>query len=73
MPLKNTRFVVSSGNPFARSKRICWPNSEIVPVPVRSFLRLPSMRILRSESSYGIGMSVSGRGGIWVRIACSCS
>ena len=33
-----TRLVVTSGNPSARSKRICQPNSDSVPVPVRSLL-----------------------------------
>ena len=31
------------------------------------------LSILSLIHIYGIGMSVSGRGGIWVRIACSCS
>ena len=34
--LKCTRLVVSSGKDSARSKRICRPNTPVVPVPVRS-------------------------------------
>jgi hypothetical protein len=32
------------GKPSLRSKRIWWPNTEIVPVPVRSALRAPWSR-----------------------------
>ena len=38
-----TFLVVTSGKPAARSKRICWPNSDSVPVPVRSSLRTPAV------------------------------
>jgi hypothetical protein len=34
-PRQKTRLVVSSGKDVRRSKRICAPNREIVPVPAR--------------------------------------
>ena len=40
-----TFFVVTSGKPSARSKRIWWPNTQRVPVPVRSPFSAPSSRI----------------------------
>ena len=40
--LKCTFFVVTSGKPSARSKRIWYPNVLTVPVPVRSLLGAPS-------------------------------
>ncbi|AXU41121.1 hypothetical protein BC01_024 [Bacillus phage BC01] len=45
-------FVVNIGNPLDKSKRICAPNSERVPVPVRSPLRLPSFRTFAANSKY---------------------
>ncbi len=47
-----TFLVVTSGNPAARSKRIWWPNTERVPVPVRSALRWPWSRTCRMKSRY---------------------
>ena len=42
-------FVVSNGNPSAMSNRIWLPNTLMVPVPVRSVLVAPSVR-MRSRS-----------------------
>ena len=39
--LKCTFFVVTSGNPSDRSKRIWWPKTLTVPVPVRSPFGMP--------------------------------
>ena len=39
--LRCSFLVVTSGKPSARSKRIWWPNTLSVPVPVRSVLRTP--------------------------------
>ena len=39
--LRCTFLVVTSGKPSARSKRIWWPNTLRVPVPVRSLLATP--------------------------------
>ena len=36
MDLTCSFFVVSSGKPWRRSKRIWWPKTDNVPVPVRS-------------------------------------
>ena len=47
-----TFFVVTSGKPSLRSKRIWWPNTLFVPVPVRSPLVTPWSRTWRMKSSY---------------------
>jgi hypothetical protein len=44
MDLKCTRLVVISGKPAARSKRIWYPNTDNVPVPVRSGFAAPLRR-----------------------------
>src|SRR5262249_14646396 len=49
--LRCSFLVVVSGKPSARSKRIWWPNTDSVPVPVRSRFSAPSARI-RSISSW---------------------
>ena len=54
--LKCTRFVVTSGNPSARSNRNWRPNTLVVPVPVRSVLRVPCSSTSRSRSSYGVAI-----------------
>ena len=56
-----TFFVVSSGNPSARSNRIWWPNTLSVPVPVRSSLRTPVSRIRRTRSWYACTDAASRR------------
>ena len=43
-PFEEHRLVVSSGKYWDKSKRICCPNREIVPVPVRSDFNVPSVR-----------------------------
>ena len=53
-----TRFVVKSGNPFCKSKRIWYPNTLFVPVPVRSVLIVPSSKIFLSKSLYCFVISV---------------
>ena len=45
-------LVVTSGKPPARSKRIWWPNTDSVPVPVRSLLRTPWSSTWRIRSRY---------------------
>ena len=52
MLLKCTFFVVTSGKPSFRSKRIWWPNTLRVPVPVRSALATPCVNTWRMKSSY---------------------
>ena len=47
-----TFFVVTSGNPLDKSKRIWCPKIEVVPVPVLSPLKVPSSKIRRSKSWY---------------------
>ena len=47
-----TFLVVTSGKPSRRSKRIWWPNTLFVPVPVRSALVTPWSRTWRMKSSY---------------------
>src|SRR3954469_5468395 len=47
-----TFLVVTSGNPSARSKRIWWPKTESVPVPVRSDFSTPSSRTRDRRSRY---------------------
>ena len=49
---RKTFLVVSNGNPSPRSKRIWWPKTLRVPVPVRSPRTTPSSQILRSRSRY---------------------
>jgi leucyl aminopeptidase len=46
-------LVVSSGKPSARSKRICQPKTDSVPVPVRSVLGWPCSSTWRIRSRYG--------------------
>src|SRR5262245_40436887 len=50
--LVNTFLVVTSGKPSRRSKRIWWPNTLRVPVPVRSVLLTPCANTWRMKSSY---------------------
>src|SRR5690606_10156996 len=45
-------LVVTRGKPSARSKRIWWPNTLQVPVPVRSLLKVPDSRARRISSRY---------------------
>src|SRR5262244_1776603 len=45
-------LVVTSGKPSARSKRIWWPNTDSVPVPVRSRFSTPLVRIRSIRSRY---------------------
>src|ERR1051326_143701 len=45
-------LVVTSGNPWFRSNRIWWPNTESVPVPVRSCFSTPRPRIRSIRSRY---------------------
>ncbi|MCY1377221.1 hypothetical protein D9M69_647790 [compost metagenome] len=45
-------FVVSSGKPLDKSKRIWRPNTPRVPVPVRSSRRTPFSRMSRSRFRY---------------------
>ena len=47
-----TFLVVTSGKPSLRSKRIWWPNTLFVPVPVRSAFVTPWSRTWRMKSSY---------------------
>src|SRR5688572_23183623 len=49
---KCTFLVVTSGKPSLRSKRIWWPNTLLVPVPVRSALNTPWVSTWRMKSSY---------------------
>src|SRR5690349_18614314 len=50
--LRWTFLVVTSGNPSARSNRICQPKVLSVPVPVRSSLGRPWSRRWRISSKY---------------------
>ena len=52
MALRNTFLVVTSGKPSFRSNRIWWPNTLLVPVPVRSVLATPVVCTWRMKSSY---------------------
>src|SRR5579863_2846019 len=52
MDLKWSFLVVSAGKPSASGKRACAPNTESVPVPVRSALDLPLSSTSRSRSRY---------------------
>ncbi len=45
-------LVVTSGNPSLKSKRIWWPNTDRVPVPVRSVFSTPCSNTWRMKSSY---------------------
>src|SRR5262249_30511186 len=45
-------LVVTRGKPSARSKRIWWPNTDSVPVPVRSRFSTPLARIRSISSRY---------------------
>src|SRR6478736_4973607 len=45
-------FVVMAGKPSARSKRIWWPNTLSVPVPVRSDFSWPWVRTWSRRSRY---------------------
>src|ERR1041384_2028208 len=47
-------FVVSAGKLFCNGNRACAPNTENVPVPVRSALNLPCSITCRSNSRYWI-------------------
>ena len=49
---KWTFFVVTSGKPSLRSKRIWQPNTLLVPVPVRSAFATPCVATWRMKSSY---------------------
>ena len=53
---------VTSGKPSFRSKRIWWPNTLVVPVPVRSALYTPCVRTWRMKSSYWERIGRSGWG-----------
>ena len=50
--LRCSFLVVTSGKPCDRSNRIWWPNTESVPVPVRSAFFTPSSRMRWSRSWY---------------------
>src|SRR5687768_9174187 len=52
MDFRCTFFVVTSGKPSFRSKRIWWPKTLRVPVPVRSVLGVPCVCTWRMKSSY---------------------
>ena len=52
MERRCTFFVVTSGKPSLRSKRIWYPKTLVVPVPVRSALATPWSRTWRMKSSY---------------------
>ena len=72
--LRCSFFVVSSGKLIARSNRICAPNTERVPVPVRSVLVAPRASTVASRSRYwrspGTGRgpeAVMGGALIWSR------
>jgi hypothetical protein len=52
MDLRCTFLVVTSGKPACKSKRIWWPNTERVPVPVRSVLTAPWSITWRIRSRY---------------------
>ena len=54
MDLRCTFLVVTSGKPSLRSKRIWWPNTLRVPVPVRSVLATPVLYTWRMKSSYWV-------------------
>src|SRR5215470_6770330 len=45
-------LVVTSGKPSPRSNRIWWPNTDSVPVPVRSRFSMPSARMRSIRSWY---------------------
>jgi hypothetical protein len=47
-----TFFVVNNGNPADRSNRIWWPKTLRVPVPVRSVLTAPVVRMRSIRSRY---------------------
>ena len=51
-PLQKTRFVVRRGKVCRRLKRICPPNFETVPVPVRSALSTPVLMTSSISSRY---------------------
>ena len=51
MDFKCTFFVVTSGKPWRKSKRIWWPNTLRVPVPVRSDFSTPCVYTWRMKSS----------------------
>ncbi len=61
-PRMNTRLVVISGKPALRSKRIWWPNTDRVPVPVRSDFGVPCSMTWRSRSSYGVATVMTTEG-----------
>src|SRR5712692_8623768 len=69
MDLRWTFLVVRSGKPPARSKRICQPNVDSVPVPVRSDFLAPRSSTWRMRSRYCFigGRMLRGRGEM---IAC---
>src|SRR5262249_37147600 len=50
--LKWIFLVVTSGKPPERSKRIWYPKTLVVPVPVRSLFGIPWSRTCRTNSSY---------------------
>jgi hypothetical protein len=52
MERRCTFLVVTRGKPSFRSKRIWWPNTLRVPVPVRSVLATPVVCTRRMKSSY---------------------
>src|SRR4051812_11866199 len=52
MDLRWTFFVVTSGKPAPRSKRICQPKVDSVPVPVRSLFLCPCSSTWRIRSRY---------------------
>src|ERR1043166_4519271 len=52
MDLACSFLVVTSGNPWVRSNRIWWPNTESVPVPVRSCFSTPRLRTSSIRSRY---------------------
>src|SRR5215469_6019304 len=47
-----TFFVVNKGNPFRKSYWVCRPNSDNVPVPVRSVFFVPFSSTWRTSSRY---------------------
>ena len=52
MLFRCTFLVVTSGKPSARSNRIWGPNTDTVPVPVRSVFTVPVSRMWRSRAWY---------------------
>src|SRR5688572_3708801 len=64
MDFRCTFLVVTSGKPSARSKRIWWPNTLLVPVPVWSALATPCVSTRRMKSSYWRRMGRSGMEGL---------